>query len=436
MKIASYHRELGDEVAFVRGCSKQAALTFWDRIYITTLFCFDWRISLRTIRYYKDNLFGSASKILIGGIAASILPERYYSETGIYPTVGCLSTPGMLDPGNDLVVDHMVPDYSILDQVEYRYACSNAYIGYATRGCIRRCPFCAVPKLEPQFIDRVELTPWVHGVRARYGEKKDLLLLDNNVLASPRLPDICAEIRDLGFVNGAKLNGRSRYVDFNQGLDARLLSKARMALLSDLPILPFRLAYDDVRHGPRYEAAIQTAAHAGVRNFSTYVLYNYMDTPTDLWDRIHHNVGLSDELDIRISSFPMKYIPVTDVSRDHLGEHWNRRFLRSIQCITLVTKGIVSARHDFFHKAFGRDHREFLEILSMPEHYIIHRSRYEGNGAAEWRSLYRSLRPSQRAELRLDTSARTRAAVRGIMDTRSPGKVRDILAHYLQEDRR
>jgi len=42
MKIAAYHRKLGDEVAFVKGTHPAARQQLWDRIYITTLFSFDW----------------------------------------------------------------------------------------------------------------------------------------------------------------------------------------------------------------------------------------------------------------------------------------------------------------------------------------------------------------------------------------------------------
>ncbi len=181
MKLASYHRELGDEVRFVRGCSGEAAGKFWDAIYITTLFSYDWQKTVRTVRFYKDNLFGLSSKVVVGGIAASILRDKLYAETGVYPVVGCLDRPGMLDADSDLVVDRMPPDYSILDQVEYSYAHTDAYIGYATRGCVRRCRFCAVPQLEPEFVDYIELVPWVTEVRERHGEK-DLLLPNTNVL--------------------------------------------------------------------------------------------------------------------------------------------------------------------------------------------------------------------------------------------------------------
>ena len=45
-------------------------------------------------------------------------------------------------------IEDLVPDYSILDQVDYRYPVRDAYFAYASRGCIRKCNFCGVPKLE------------------------------------------------------------------------------------------------------------------------------------------------------------------------------------------------------------------------------------------------------------------------------------------------
>ena len=69
-----------------------------------------------------------------------------------------------------------------------------------------------------------------------YGPRRDLMLMDNNVVASPRFKDILAEIRDLGFHRGAKLKRKGervaaqRRVDFNQGVDARILCKDRMFL--------------------------------------------------------------------------------------------------------------------------------------------------------------------------------------------------------------
>ena len=83
-----------------------------------------------------------------------------------------------------------------------------------------------------------------------YGPRRDLMLMDNNVVASARFKEIIAEIRDLGFVRGAKLKrdgervGSLRRVDFNQGVDARILCKDRMYLreLSSICLSPLRIA--------------------------------------------------------------------------------------------------------------------------------------------------------------------------------------------------
>jgi len=431
MKIASYHKARGDEVTFVKGKDRAVRDRQWDRIYVTTLFSFDWTLTVDTIKFYNAGDTDVAHpQLYVGGIAATILHDEFEGETGIKPITGCLSRPGVLDSGDHRVIDHMVPDYSILGDVDYEYPRSDAYIGYATRGCSRKCRFCAVPKLEPDFVEYVDLKPWVEGVREEYGEKQHLLLLDNNVLASPRLADIVADIRELGFTTGAKLNGKSRYVDFNQGLDARLLTKAKMDLLAELPINPFRLAYDNTRMAKTYERAIRIAAAAGVKNISTYVLYNYRDTPEDFWDRLHHNVKLSEELGVRIWSFPMKYIPVTHKNRRYVGPHWNARHLRSIQCISLVSRGAVSALHDFFHAAFGENHSQLREILSMPERYIIYRNQFSENGAADWLAEFRGLSHTERGSLIDLVSGKTRLEIRLDREGMLSGPIREILRHY------
>ena len=53
--------------------------------------------------------------------------------------------------------------------------------------------------------DTESLTSVVSEIERLYGPKKDLVLMDNNVVASPRFKEIIAEIRDLGFVRGATL---------------------------------------------------------------------------------------------------------------------------------------------------------------------------------------------------------------------------------------
>jgi radical SAM superfamily enzyme YgiQ (UPF0313 family) len=118
-------------------------------------------------------------------------------------------------------IEDLIPDYSILDQIEYKYPVRDAYFAYASRGCIRKCTFCGVPKLEGDQRDSESITAVVRNIEARYGPKKDLILMDNNVVASPRFREIIAEIRDLGFVPDAKLSIGPRAGPAARGLQSR-----------------------------------------------------------------------------------------------------------------------------------------------------------------------------------------------------------------------
>ena len=136
-----------------------------------------------------------------------------------------------------------------------------------------------VPKLEGGQRDTNSLSEVIEGVNRLYGEKRDLILMDNNVVASANFKDIIAEIIDLGFERGATLK-RGRYelqrrVDFNQGVDARILCKDPMYLqqLSRIALKPLRIAFDHLGVKKPYAQAIRFAAEAGITELSNYMLY-------------------------------------------------------------------------------------------------------------------------------------------------------------------
>lgn len=397
MKISAFHKQRGDEVRFVKGLGKEIRDQMWDRIYITTLFSFYWAETIKTIKYYEFSV-KDPQKLFIGGPMATIMAVEIEKETGFKPVKGLLDEKGKLKLPNDNKIDNIVPDYSILDEISYKYPANNAYFAYMTRGCVRKCPFCAVPTIEPFYVEYIPLKKQIKLINERYGEKKDLLLLDNNVLASSRFDHIIDEIKEAGFYKGAKLKNCYRYVDFNQGIDLRLLTKEKMRRLAELPIKPLRIAFDHIRLKDRYIEKIEWAVEFGLTRLSNYILYNYDDTPEDLYERLRINVELNERLGIQIFSFPMKYIPVTHKDRKFVGEHWNPRYLRSIQCIIHATHGVVGPKRKFFEAAFGKNLREFRKLLLMPDDYIIYRENHKHNGANDWKKLYNTLSFKQKEE--------------------------------------
>ena len=458
----------------------------YDRVGITTLFTFYWDLTIETINFAKQ-LCKNDNEVMIGGVMASILPDRVEEATGIRPHVGTLSTPGQLDPGNDMVIDTLPLDYSILEEIDYVYPANDGYLAYMTRGCINRCAFCAVPKLEPEYKEYLPIAEQIKYTNERFGGKKDLLLLDNNVLASAQFNRIIDEIKNAGFTTGSKFtepnkyeiaiknirdgfnergyikcvvrlykiiiehygeeaqelydllskhdllndytakktliletyqyvkpfferyyekkHGRRRIVDFNQGIDSRLITDKNMRKMSEIPIQPVRIAFDHWELREKYVEAVKTAARNGLTRLSNYILYNFNDKPIELYRRLKLNIDLCEELSISIYSFPMKYHPIEDPdffsNRDYIGKYWTRKYIRTIQAILNSTKGKVGKGRNFFEKAFGEDENEFYKLLLMPENMIIYRLLFEKCGIVqEWWNQYSSLSTEQKELIR------------------------------------
>ena len=468
-KLSNYELLISDWLIFYKNYYRKNQYLEnprWDRVCITTLFTFNWKITIETIEFSKK-IVRNKNQIFIGGVLATVLADEIETETGIKTHKGLLNNQGDLDD-NSIIIDELSLDYSILDEINYKYPENNAYFGYMTRGCVRRCSFCAVWKIEPQFNPFILLKEKINQTKSKFGDQRNLLLLDNNVLASKYFPQIIKEIKESGFVRGAKFiepnylditvrnlkkgindvaylkksfellqyllnklkgdkqqefynlldkynllsigtickssvieiypeikdlyekyrnkTSKLRYVDFNQGLDARLLTEEKMKLLSEIPIKPLRIAFDSMDYKKTYVEAIKLASKYKIRNLSNYLLYNEKDKPKELYQRLEINILLSEDLKINIYSFPMKFHPINGgkhLDRNHLGEHWNRKYIRAIQAILNSTKGKIGRGKSFFYKAFGKNLKEFEKILLMPETYIIYRYFFEDYGYTE-----------------------------------------------------
>lgn len=485
MKISTYHKNRGDVVRFYKGCMPETELLGFnpDRVYITSLFTFYYKKVMATLKYYQKYI--DDKNIYLGGIMVTILYDKIAMESTLnHLLTGLLEDSVVLGLNDHVNIDQLPLDYDILDQIEYEYPASGNYFAYTTRGCPNKCSFCAVPILEPKFHMTNNIYEQVMQVNSDYGEKRNLLLLDNNIfnLTVDELQILVNDILAAGFtkqptyikenafelflrkmdnpylhdriVNNAvdylkslckRMKGEKqkreyeyilwllesckdkkyfmrthknwiktyidkykyknklrRYVDFNQGLEAARMTPDKMKILAQLPLKPVRIAFD--HYNPvtvgLYKNAVETAAGYGLTEFSNYMLYNFDDKPEDLWYRIKINIDLARDLNISMFSFPMKYMPITETDRKHVGKYWNRKFLKSMPAILLVTKGVVADGEEFFERAFGKTVEEFYEILSMPKDFIVYRKYYEDKGYTQkWKVCYDKLSSAQKETL-------------------------------------
>lgn len=155
-------------------------------------------------------------------------------------------------------VEHSRPDYSLYPNVSPLVKDSS--IGFTSRGCIRNCPWCIVPMKEGQ------IKPWARIYEFWHRCHRKITLLDNNLLAASNwrqtLEDLLAEGLE---------------VDFNQGLDIRLLNEGNVDYLKQVKTEKLRFAFDNIAFESAVRRGIQLLLDSGIpsRRLEFYILYGF-----------------------------------------------------------------------------------------------------------------------------------------------------------------
>lgn len=294
LKLASYHRLKGDSVELVRGCVRPRHKP--ELIYITSLFTWAWRPVWDAVKHYK-NAFPEA-KVLLGGLYASLMPDHAKESGADYVHVGIIPEVEDLMPAYDLV-----PEW-------------NGSIIFTSRGCNRRCSYCGVWRIEGN------INSCKRSIRHQVWPKHTRIILwDNNILASPFWRDIFDELIWFSQAKGMK-------VDFNQGLDARLITEEVAERLSKMRLLCIRISYDHKGMRKYVEKAIEKISAYGIRRrkIVVYMLYNFNDSPDDFFMRMR------DVLSWGAVVYPMRYEPLNALERwKYIAPNWDTERLELVE---------------------------------------------------------------------------------------------------------
>jgi len=161
-------------------------------------------------------------------------------------------------------IESLKPDYDLYIGMTYS-------LGFTTRGCIRRCPFCIVPEKEGRIKEVADL----YDIWDK--RHKKIVLLDNNVLALPEhFEKIMSQIKKEGLV-----------VDWNQGLDHRLLSDRICKTLKSTPHVEYRFAFDDIRMKPTVDMAVSMLRKHGINRCEWFVLVGFDSTFQEDLERVN-----------------------------------------------------------------------------------------------------------------------------------------------------
>jgi hypothetical protein len=196
LKIASYLMNKGDDIKLVRGKGIDILDFQPDEIWITSLFTYWSKYVRNAVQYYKK-IFPNA-KIIVGGIYASLMPEHCKKYTGCDEVWRGIYTPAeKYLPAYKMVKENPHPlDYQII---------------HASRGCIRRCPFCGTWKIEPEFKAKESIKDEI--------KYRKIVFYDNNFLANEHIENILNELIEL------KKKKKILWCESQSGFDGRLLKE-------------------------------------------------------------------------------------------------------------------------------------------------------------------------------------------------------------------
>jgi hypothetical protein len=194
----------------------------------------------------------------------------------------------------------------------------NSQATFTSRGCIRRCSFCAVPKIEGD----------LHELEDHEWEPRPIVC-DNNLLA-------CSWSH---FAHVIERLYPIKQVDFNQGLDARLLTTEHAQLLATLNLYCIRLAWDNTHDEALFRRAFAMLVKAGIpeRKIRVYVLFGFRDTPDDALYRLETIRGLGGLPN------PARYQPLDAMRRnEYVAPGWSdaelTRFMRYWYNLRITSK--------------------------------------------------------------------------------------------------
>lgn len=206
MKISAWHKAQGDTVEWFMPVGR------YDRVYSSKVFTFT-----------PEDPY--------------LPPDTVKGGTGY----------GIYDPLPD-EIDDMFPDYSIYPDCHYA-------IGFLTRGCIRACPWCVVPRKEGK------IRPYRTWQQIKRTDSRDIVLMDNNVLACP-----------YGVEQLESMIGHDVRLDCNQGVDSRLVTPEIAKILSKLKWIRFiRTACDTDASMESVGRMIELLNLGGVKPYRIFV---------------------------------------------------------------------------------------------------------------------------------------------------------------------
>lgn len=240
MKLSAWHKAMGDDVEWYDSFSH------YDLVYMSKVFSF-------TADY---GFIVNADKVIKGGTGYAIhgAGGEHYCQADDKPL-----------PDD---IEHIYPDYSL-------YGITDTAYGFLTRGCPRGCAFCIVAGKEGKCSHKVA------DLSEFWGGQKNIVLCDPNILACNKWKDLLGQLAD-----------SKASIDFNQGLDIRMMTEEKCQALKRINIKEIHFAWDRYEDKKIILPKLKMFSQAGLfkpnsHSAIVYVLVNHTSTIEQDLERIY-----------------------------------------------------------------------------------------------------------------------------------------------------
>ena len=241
MKLSAWHKSQGDSVEWYDPLFSD----HMDKVYMSKVFSFS-----EDYQYFID-----ADEIIKGGSGYCI---------------SLVDGKEVFDKNKDIElpyeVEHIYPDYSL-------YGITDTAYGFLSRGCPRGCNFCHVEAKEGRASKKVaDLSEFWNG-------QKNIVLCDPNILGCRQWKELLQQLID-----------SNAWVNFNQGLDIRLMTEEKAEMLKQIKCKNLHFAWDRYIDKdtilPKFQE-FKRITGIDERKLTVYVLCNFDTTIEQDLERIY-----------------------------------------------------------------------------------------------------------------------------------------------------
>ena len=250
MKLSAWHNQNGDSVEWydpMKALENVFSGGYYDKVYVSKVFSFspDYEFPI----YANDVEYGGTGYCISLGSDGK---EHYNkSKDKVLPNE----------------IEHIMPDYSL-------YGITDTAYGFCSRGCPRGCDFCHVKDK----MGEGRCSHKVADLSEFWSGQKYIQLMDPNTLACKDWGDILQQLID-----------SKAWVDFNQGVDIRMMTEEKAAMLRQIKIKSVHFAYDRFQDKKMIEPKFRTFKDItgwDRGKVQVYVLCNFDTTIEQDLDRI------------------------------------------------------------------------------------------------------------------------------------------------------